>query len=152
MAIFWDSKQQQRQQYSRIISTIILAIVTLGVLYWSPLWMMPSPAGAAMTLLIYLSMGFGVLVWALRRIPIQTRRDALPLGPLMVVILYLGLVAGAMYPMLTMIGSYDVDCTTSSENALVCTGYESQTDEQWQLEAQRAGDLPLMWVTARDFD
>lgn len=150
MTIYWSPLPQTSQRW-RIISTLGLAIVLLVLFLWSPLWVVPTPLGIATMLLVYMLLSFGVLVWALRRIPLKTRRDALPLVPLLVVMLYLGMVALAVLPLLTVIGSYDVQCQ-QSDTQHICRGYVLKTDEQWQLEGRRVGDSPFIWVTTRHFE
>lgn len=150
MAIYWDYHPPQKSHTKHRLTTFVLATVTVALLYWSPLWVVPTSTGIALMLIVYMGMGFGVLVWAIKRVPIYTGRDPLPLGPLLVVMLYLGLVAASVLPLLAVIGSYNVQCY-EGDGGQICTGYELKTDAQWHLEGQRAGDLPVMWVTSRSF-
>lgn len=151
MAIYWNNQPIIRQRRRRVVSTLVLAAATLALLNWSPLWVVPTPTGAAAMLLVYMGVGFGVLVWAIRRVPIITGRDAMPLGPLVLVMLYLGMMALAVVPLLSVFGSTDVRCYDEGRGR-ICTGIMQSSDAEWQLEGQQAGDLPVLWVTARDFD
>lgn len=150
MAIYWNPQPIVRHQRRRMASTLALAAASVTLLNVSPLWVVPTAQGAAAMLLLYMGIGFGVLVWAIKRVPIATKRDAMPLGPLVLVMLYLGLLALAVLPLLSVFGSTDVRCY-DGDRGHVCTGIVEPSDTEWHLEGQQAGDLPVMWVTARHF-
>lgn len=159
MSVYWnfeDIEREKRDKRRRRMEIVLITGTALCLLWWSPVWLLPTQLGLLLTLTLYMLLGFVALWLVVKRLNLQTRTsNNPPFLLLFLVTVYLSAVALTVTPIMTMMSSGEFTCTHYDRYTLhehTCTGQDVRNNATWEVSGQSIKHLPLVWVTDREFE